>query len=95
MASEIEFLKGGQFPLNMDFEDLCLYPGDNLPNNFQMPNMEKYDGTGCPKMHLRMYCNAMFQWGQDDKVLVQMFPRSLEKDIAKWFVGQDKRDVGT
>lgn len=60
-----------------------------------MPDMEKYDSTGCPKMYLRMYCNAMFQWGRDDRILVQMFPRILEKDGVKLFVGQDKRDVGT
>lgn len=63
MASEIELLKVGKFPLNIDFEDLCLYLGGDLPDNFQMLDMEKYDGTGCPKMQLRMYCNAMFQWG--------------------------------
>ena len=37
----------------------------------------------------------MFQWEKDDRILVQMFLRSLEKDVAKWFAGQDKRDVGT
>lgn len=60
MASEIELLNGGQFPLSMDFEDLCLYLGGDLTGNFQMTNMEKYDNIGCPKMHLRMYYNAMF-----------------------------------
>lgn len=30
IASEIELLKGGQFPLNKDFEDLCLYLGGEV-----------------------------------------------------------------
>lgn len=63
MAGEIELLKGGQFPLNMDFKDLCVYPVSDLPSNFQMSDMEKYDDTSFPKMQPMMYCNAMFQWG--------------------------------
>jgi len=40
--------------MSMDFEDLCIHPRGVLLLNFQMPNVEKYDGTTCPRMHLRM-----------------------------------------
>lgn len=60
LVAEVELMKGGQFPISMDFKDLCIYTGGVLPPNFQMPNVEKYDGTTCPKMHLRMYYNSMF-----------------------------------
>lgn len=71
--------------MEMDVEDFCIYPGGELPANFQMPHVEKYDGTTCPRMHLCMYYNAMFQWGHDEHLLVQMFSQSLEKDARKWF----------
>lgn len=73
LAAEVELMKGGQFPMEMDSEDLCIYLGDQLPANFQMPHVEKYNGTTYPRMHLRMYYNAMFQWGHDEYLLVQMF----------------------
>lgn len=53
-------MKGGQFPIFMDFEDLYVHLGGVLPLNIQMPNVEKYDGTTYLRMHLYMYCNAMF-----------------------------------
>lgn len=69
--------------MSIDFEDLCIHLGGVLPQNFQMPNVEKYDGTTCPRMHLYMYYNAMFQWGHDERILVQMFGQSLEKNAGK------------
>lgn len=60
-------MKGGKFLISMDFEDLYIHPRGVLPLNLQMPNIKKYDGTTCPRMYLRMYCNAMFYWGHDER----------------------------
>lgn len=84
LTVELELMKGVQFPMEPDFEDLFYYTGGDLPTNFQMLNVEKYDGNTCPWMHLRMYYNAMFQWGNNEWILVQMFGRGLEKDTVKW-----------
>lgn len=92
---ELELMKGGQFPISMDFEDLCIHPRGVLTRNIQMPNMEKYDGTTCPRMHLRMYCNAMFQWRHNEHILVQMFGQSLEKNAGKWLASQKKSYIST
>lgn len=88
-------MKEGQFPFSMDFKYLCIHPGSVLPPNFQMPNVEKYDGTTCPRMHLRIYCNAIFQWGHDERILVQMFGQSLEKNARKWLTSQERNNVST
>lgn len=88
-------MKVGQAPISMDFEDLCIHPGGVLPPNFQMPHVEKFDGTTFPWMHLRMHCNAMFQWGQDNRILVQIFCQSLEKNAGKWLASQEKSNVST
>lgn len=74
-------MEEGQFPMVMGFEDLCIYLGGELLANYQMPHVKKYDGTTCPWIHLHMYYNVMFQWGQNECILVQMFAQSLEKDV--------------
>lgn len=75
--------------MSMDFEDLCIHPGGVLPPNFLMLNVEKYDGTTYTRMHLCMYYSAMFQWGHDDSILVQMFGQSLENNVGKWLASLD------
>lgn len=60
-----------------------------------MPNVKKYDGTTCLRMHLHMYCNAMFQWGHNERILVQMFSQSLEKNGGKWLASQEKNNIST
>lgn len=95
LTDELELMKGGQFLIFMDFKDICIHPEGVLPPNFQMLNVEKYDGTTFPKMHLRMYCNAMFQQGHDERILVQMFSQSLEKNAGKWLASQERNNVNT
>lgn len=94
-TAELEMMKTGQAPISMDFEDPCIHPGGILPPNFQMLHVEKYDGTTYRQMHLRMYCNAMFEWVQDEHILVQMFGQSLEKNAEKWLVNQKKSNIST
>ena len=43
----------------MDYQSLLLFPDVRLPPKFKMPTLDKFDGTGCPKSHLKMYMRAM------------------------------------
>ena len=43
----------------MDNQSLSLLPNVRLPPKFKMPTLDKFDGTGCPKSHLKMYVRAM------------------------------------
>ena len=43
----------------MDYNSLSLFPVVRLPPKFKMPTLYKFDGTGCPKSHLKMYMWAM------------------------------------
>ena len=43
----------------MDYQSLSLFPNVRLPPKFKMPTLDKFDGTGCPKSHLKMYVRAM------------------------------------
>ena len=37
-----------------DFEGM---PVASLPAKFRMPDIERYTGIGCPRLHLRLYIN--------------------------------------
>ena len=43
----------------MDYQSLSLFPNVRLPPKFKMPTLDKFDGTGYPKSHLKMYIRAM------------------------------------
>ena len=37
----------------MDYDSLSLFPNARLPPKFKMPTLDKFDGTTCPKSHLK------------------------------------------
>ena len=43
----------------MDYDSLSLFLNARLPPKFKMPTLDKFDGIGCPKSHLKMYMRAM------------------------------------
>ena len=61
----------------MDYDSLSLFPNARLLPKFKMPNLEKFDGTGCPKSHLKMYMRAIQPLGATEEVLAQMFQNTL------------------
>jgi len=42
----------------MDYQSLSLFLDVRLPPKFKMPILDKFDGTGYPKSHLKMYTRA-------------------------------------
>ena len=43
----------------MDYQLLYLFPDVRLPPKFKMLVLDKFDGTGYPKSHLKIYVRAM------------------------------------
>ena len=43
----------------MDYQSISLFPDVRLPLKFKMLTLDKFDGTGCPKSHPKMYMRAM------------------------------------
>ena len=43
----------------MDYQSLSLFPSVRLPPKFKMPSLDKFDRTGYPKSHLKMYMRVM------------------------------------
>ena len=57
----------------MDYQSLSLFPDVRLPPKFKMSTLDKFDGTGCPKSHLKMYMRAMQPLGQLKSYLLKCF----------------------
>ena len=45
----------------------------SYPEKFKAPEFEKYDETGCPKIHARLYVWKMGRYVQNEQLMVQTF----------------------
>uniref|UniRef100_A0A7N2MMI3 Retrotransposon gag protein n=1 Tax=Quercus lobata TaxID=97700 RepID=A0A7N2MMI3_QUELO len=61
----------------MDYQSFSLLPDVRLPLKFKMSTLDKFDGTGCPKSHLKMYMRVMQPLGATEELLAQMFQNTL------------------
>ncbi|XP_027072065.1 uncharacterized protein [Coffea arabica] len=77
----------------LDYNDLCLFPDMQLPVGFKAPNFTKYDGTGNPKTHLRMFANKLGRPIDDENLPVRLFPESLEGDALDWYANLKPEDM--
>ncbi|KAL6319680.1 hypothetical protein AAG906_026741 [Vitis piasezkii] len=60
--------------LDLTWDDRDGIPTASLPAKFRMPDIDRYSGIGCPKIHLRLYNTVMRAHGIDDAQLVALFP---------------------
>jgi len=77
----------------VDMDSLSLFPEARLPTKFKMPNMDKFDGTTCPKTHLKMYVGALNPFGLNSELLAQLFQQSLTGAALRWFVSLDRSKI--
>ena len=76
----------------MDYQKLSLFSNVRLPLKFKMLVLDKFDGTGCPKSHLKMYMKAMQPLGATKEMLAQMFQNTLTRVALRWFLNvEDNR----
>nr|CAN82341.1 hypothetical protein VITISV_036993 [Vitis vinifera] len=67
------------------WEDFDGAPVASLPAKFRMPEIERYTGIGCPRIHLGLYSTVMRAHGLDDAQMVMLFPMSLSGAAQRWF----------
>ncbi|RVW60409.1 hypothetical protein CK203_089901 [Vitis vinifera] len=58
MMRQIRLQDGG-----LTWDDRDGIPAASLPAKFRMPDIERYSGIGCPKIHLRLYSTVMRRMG--------------------------------
>ena len=56
------------------YDDL---PVAALPVEFRMPDIERYTGIGCPRIHLQLYSAVMRGHRLDEAQMIMLFPLSL------------------
>ena len=57
-----------------------------LPSKFRMPEMDKFDGTACPKTHADTYIMGMRAKGASPQQMADHFHLSLRGTALKWFL---------
>ena len=60
-----------------------------LPVEFRMPNIERYTGIGCPRIHLQLYSTVMRGHRLDEAQMIMLFPLSLSGAAQRWFASLD------
>ena len=57
----------------------------SLPAKFRMPDIERYTGIGCPRIHFRLYSTVIRAHGLDESQMITLFPLSLSGATHRWF----------
>ena len=60
-----------------------------LPVEFRMPDIERYTGIGCPRIHLQLYIAVMRRHRLDEALMIMLFPLSLSGAAQRWFASLD------
>ena len=66
----------------VEYDDL---PVVALPVEFRMPDIERYIGIGCPRIHLQLYTVVMHGHRLDETQMIMLFPLSLSGGAQRWF----------
>ncbi|XP_027127717.1 uncharacterized protein [Coffea arabica] len=93
-----EFMRKSQGmskPGGLDYDELCLFPHMQLPLSFKTPKFSKYDRTGNPKTHLRLFANKLGKPVGDENLPIRLFPESLEGDALDWYSNLKPEEMRT
>ncbi|XP_077223093.1 uncharacterized protein LOC143856709 [Tasmannia lanceolata] len=92
LTQEMENIKF-QGPKKLNMSDFMIYPGVTLPSRFKVPDMDKYDGTGCPRSHLMSVLPLLQQHGLSLEQVALLFPRFLVGTAKKWFLSLKAEEI--
>ena len=68
------------------YDDL---PVTALPVEFRMPDIERYTGIGCLRIHLQLYSAVMRGYRLDEAQMIILFPLSLSGAAQRLFASLD------
>ena len=69
----------------ISWDDIDDMPVATLLVDFRRPEIERYTGVGCPRIHLRLYNTVMRALGLDEALLLTLFPLSLSGITQRWY----------
>ncbi|XP_070019778.1 uncharacterized protein [Nicotiana sylvestris] len=91
LTSRVQGFEGNKGVEGLNYKDLCVQPDVELPEGYKPPKFELFDGTGDPRVHLRMYCDKLVGVGRDEKIRMKLFMRNLKGDALSWYISQDAK----
>ena len=74
------------------YDDL---PVAALAVEFRMPDIKRYIGVGCPRIHLQLYSTIMHKHRLDEAQMIMLFPLSLSGAAQRWFASLDHSRLRT
>ncbi|KAI5437972.1 hypothetical protein KIW84_023920 [Lathyrus oleraceus] len=80
-----------QNSLGFDVTNMGLVEGLRIPYKFKAPSFDKYNGTSCPRTHVRAYYRKISAYTDDEKMWMYFFQDSLSGASLDWYM-ELKRD---
>ena len=90
LSKKLRIIEGSSAHGSIDLDSLTNFPQVVMPPKFKVLEFVKYDGTGNPCAHLRMFCRKMAPYRDNHSLLCQIFLDSLIVPIAIWHVRLEK-----
>ncbi|XP_070014145.1 uncharacterized protein [Nicotiana sylvestris] len=91
LTNRVQGVEGGKGVEGLNYEDLCIQPDVELPEGYKPPKFEMFDSTGDPRVHRRTYCDKLVRVGNDERIRMKLFMRSLTGDALSWYISQDPK----
>ncbi|KAM3290114.1 hypothetical protein P3S67_018403 [Capsicum chacoense] len=86
VVERLRHLEGNKGIKGLNYEDLCVHPDVELLEGYKPPKFELYNGTGDPKVHLRVYFDKLAGVGKNEKIQIKLFMRSLMGEALTWYI---------
>ena len=86
MSKMEEVMRGQSMGYSFDFDDMMQFDGDK----FKMPQLQKFDETGDPRIHLSQYMTTMSTTKSPISVVARLFVLSLKGTAVNWYHGLEK-----
>ena len=90
MSKMEELMREQGMGYSFDFDDMMQIGEDKLPDKFKMPQLQKFDGIGDPRIHLSQYITTMSTTKDLLSLVARLFILSLEGMAVNWYHGLEK-----
>ena len=90
LAEKLHIIEGSSIQGSIFLDNQTNFPQVIMPSKFKALDFVKYDGTGDPCAHLRMFCRKMAPCGDNYPLLCQIFLDSLTAPVAIWYARSER-----
>ena len=79
---------------SFSLDSICPNPFDksvdmkDFPRKVEIPQYDKYDGSGDPNDHVCHFYTMSFEFHHEDSYFIRLFPRSLKGQVMEWFTNK-------